>query len=918
MGDGSTRGGYGPESDDAAKTRRGAARAEYNRALAIECEFWRQKAAVKWLKDGDANTSFFHAEVRQRRSSNFIARIKDVEGRWLDDAQRIKASATAFYAKLFSSEATIRGGFPDPPFEIPTVDSAHNNMIQGIPTVEEIRQAVFSMDANSAPGPDGFGVGFYQKCWEVIKDDLWRDFRTISLCNVSSKIISKILASRINTILPKIISPWQTGFVPGRDITDNIMLAQEMAQELDRRLKAPNLILKLDMEKAYDRVEWPFLLFMLRKFGFSEQVVDLCFRTFSNAWFSILINGEPSGYFKSSRGVRQGDPLSPTLFLFIAEFLGRGLHDLFMAREARFFKASGSRVPYLAFADDTMIFTRCSRDALAAIQLFLEQYQSWSGQKVNPSKSSFSPAAGTSPEQLQLVQSILGFQEQRLLIRYLGVPLTKGRMSCVMFDGLLARLRQRLFHWSSKLLTMGVKLSSSAMYLTPSRSICSRHYSLLKRCWSPWAGSVTVFFGTTPSRIRECTGQPGRKFASRWVKVDWALGHSEMLFRVDRPPASWRRLMGVRDFAEGRIRWCLGEGLIDFWWDRWCTELPLAQILDMPHAPMVLVGELYLQNGWDVARLRSWLPDCYVSKILPLQIFPALKDQMVWKGSSSGDFSVSSALEGLRQKRNESVGAGNSGAFVCVGSGGCKCLEQLEQQFSFSRRGVQGVSSLLVAWFLSHRKVGSNHIRVLVPLAALWFIWRSRNQARFEGVRMRAEHIVWEVGNLMELLGEARKLDRSFQGDGDCIWARERRRLGLGRQPMLAWTRPPEQGLKLNTDASVTAAGAFGGGVVRSSEGKMIFAFSKEFGEVSVVHAEALAVLAGLALCQERVNGCEGRNRLKNPGSAGLIGRVGKLAALQHSAEDPLSSLRVGCGVVSCLSSGKCGGGCTCFDAVKR
>ena len=75
-----------------------------------------------------------------------------------------------------------------------------------------------------------------------------------------------------------------------------------MAQDLDRRLKDPNLILKLDLEKAYDRVEWPFLLFMLRQFGFQEQVVDLCFRTFSNSWFSVLINGKPSGYFKSTRG----------------------------------------------------------------------------------------------------------------------------------------------------------------------------------------------------------------------------------------------------------------------------------------------------------------------------------------------------------------------------------------------------------------------------------------------------------------------------------------------------------------------------------------------------------------------------------------------------------------------------------------
>nr|XP_027082432.1 uncharacterized protein LOC113704757 [Coffea arabica] len=118
---------------------------------------------------------------------------------------------------------------------------------------------------------------------------------------------------------------------------------------------------------------------------------------------------------------------------------------------------------------------------------------------------------------------------------------------------------------------------------------------------------------------------------------------------------------------------------------------------------------------------------------------------------------------------------------------------------------------------------------------------------------MRAEHIIWEVGNLMEFFREVQKLGRSFQGDGDCILARGRRRVGVCRQPMLvAWSRPPEQGLKLNTDASVTSLGVFGGGVVRSNEGRVIFAFYKEFGEVRVLNAEALALLSGLVYCQDR------------------------------------------------------------------
>lgn len=151
---------------------------------------------------------------------------------------------------------------------------------------------------------DGFGGIFYSTCWDIIKMDLtaavqaffrgcclpktWSstlivaipkgsnptnfgDLRPISLCNYCAKVISKVLADRMALILPCIISPEQSGFVKGRNITENILLAQEMLQRIDSKVRGSNVMLKLDMAKAYDRMSWLFLLHTLRKFGFDER-----------------------------------------------------------------------------------------------------------------------------------------------------------------------------------------------------------------------------------------------------------------------------------------------------------------------------------------------------------------------------------------------------------------------------------------------------------------------------------------------------------------------------------------------------------------------------------------------------------------------------------------------------------------------
>ncbi|KAL0386225.1 UNVERIFIED_CONTAM: hypothetical protein Sradi_3016800 [Sesamum radiatum] len=193
------------------------------------------------------------------------------------------------------------------------------------PSEEDIKEIVFSIDKESLAGPDGFSSAFYQACSEFIARDIcytvrdffsgtpmprsftvttivliskvdcpqtWIDFRSISLCNVTNKILSKFLHWKISQALPDLISPSQSGFIPGRLISDNILLAQEMIHHLALRYKKSNLIIKLDMSKAYDRDSWVFLLTVMQKMDFLPRFLTLIKHAVQNCWFTFLVNGE--------------------------------------------------------------------------------------------------------------------------------------------------------------------------------------------------------------------------------------------------------------------------------------------------------------------------------------------------------------------------------------------------------------------------------------------------------------------------------------------------------------------------------------------------------------------------------------------------------------------------------------------------
>ena len=178
-------------------------------------------------------------------------------------------------------------------------------------------------------------------------------------------------------------------FCEGRQISDNFLLGQELIFGIRQSNHGGDVVLKLDMTKAYDKVSWLFLLQVLRRFGFGEQWIDMIWWLISNIWFSILINGSPCGFFQSTRGLRQGDPISPALFVIGAEVLSRMLNSLSGQSGFLPFKVP-PRCPivtYLGHADDVIIFCSEIKSTMQKVMRVLEDYCSVSGQQLNRQKS---------------------------------------------------------------------------------------------------------------------------------------------------------------------------------------------------------------------------------------------------------------------------------------------------------------------------------------------------------------------------------------------------------------------------------------------------------------------------------------------------------------------------------------------------
>lgn len=288
-------------------------------------------------------------------------------------------------------------------------------------SAKEVKQAMFSIDVNKSPGPDGYGSGFFREAWSVAGEDATQaiiqflengkllkqinltiislipkvtilqyasQFRPISCCNVIYKCISKVLCLRLKKILTSLVAENQAAFVEGRSLIHNVLICHDLLRHYNRKTSA-RCLMKIDLRKAYDMVSWKFIEEAMRGFGFPETFTKLVMSCVTTTKFSVKVNGEGHGYFEGQRGLMQGDPISPLLFVIVMEYLSRVLNKMSALPDFRFHPmCKGTKLTHLIFADDLMIFCKGNVSSVSRVMEALTHFSEVTGLVANMDKSS--------------------------------------------------------------------------------------------------------------------------------------------------------------------------------------------------------------------------------------------------------------------------------------------------------------------------------------------------------------------------------------------------------------------------------------------------------------------------------------------------------------------------------------------------
>ncbi|CAM9001934.1 unnamed protein product [Rhodiola kirilowii] len=876
--------------------------AEIDEWLAREEMLWRQRSRVEWLNHGDKNTKYFHARATQRKKKNHIARIRNKNDVFVETKQQINEVVVEYFQTMFQSSLVNTNVDWDSKLVNvhPVVTEEMNKGLMEEFTEEEVRNALFQMCPTKAPGPDGFSALFYQKCWHIVKDDVTEvvlrclnnkildsqlnatnivlipkvkdamsleQFRPISLCNVIMKIISKAMVNRLQSILDKAISPNQSAFVKGRIITDNILLAQEINHYIKchQIQKKGVASLKVDMSKAYDRLEWDFIKRMLLKLGFASEWVEKVMLCVSTVSYRVKVNNWYSDTIIPRRGIRQGDPLSPYLFILCSEWLSKeiamksrrgALKGIAVARGA-------PKITHLFFADDCMIYLRANVTEFAAIKRILENYEAVAGQRINYSKSEVLFSPNVEGRDRDVLSNILGVSNVLDHSKYLGLPLVMSQKRSEAFNFVVEKMWSRINGWKENLLSIAGKevLLKSVLMATPLYTmscfalpmrILNKMTSVVAKFWWSNQGTSRGVYWVRRELLEEdksCGGLGFKNFKlmndaliakqawriltkpdllmSRVMKARYFPNSGFMEANVgSRPSWVWRSLFSVKYILKDSISWDAQEG--KFLWNK-CSS-----------------GIYSTKSGYEVAKAINRAGEGQPSDYRKIKSFwnrlwrihaPRKVLFLLWRlYHNSWPVAHVLASKGISLEVSCKI-CGHSQESIMHLLSQCwwsKALwDLLGTQFSIEEDHLANSADWL--WRITLTREEEELLRICT---GIWIIWRNRNE-------------VWHGKEEWDVRWAARRVELYCR-----LWRRKVPLISTDHVcDPLRWKAPKKGFLKINCDGAWCAQrNALGyAGLVRDEEGTVMFAFASwESKKGSVLEAEGKALLQAMEVADVR------------------------------------------------------------------
>ena len=444
------------------------------------------RSRARWVEDGEKPSKYFCNLENRNFVSKMMPNLVKEDGSKTFDQADIIAETKHFYEKLYTYKEVDDVDLDDILNfdDIPKLSENQKNKLEGKITLDEALQALKSMANNKSPGSDGFTVEFFKFFWKDIGELLIRsinygyekgelsiaqkegiitcipkgekpkqylkNWRPISLLNVSYKIASACIANRLKTVLPSVINIDQTGFLSGRYIGENIRTLYDLMAYTEKN-NIPALLLLIDFEKAFDSIAWPFIHKVLNFFNFGESIKKWISVFYNKIKSCVTVNGHLSTWFQLGRGCRQGDPLSPYIFILCVEILA---HLIRKNHKIKGIKIKNTEYLVSQYADDTSLILDATEESLKNALNTITYYSKFSGLSMNHDKTRVIWLGAMKGSSNRLCKN-LNLNWDQGQFTFLGVKFSTDLREIIdiNFEKKLREIKDLLLQWSKRNLT---------------------------------------------------------------------------------------------------------------------------------------------------------------------------------------------------------------------------------------------------------------------------------------------------------------------------------------------------------------------------------------------------------------------------------------------------------------------------------